>query len=62
MHKSKFDHTECKLNMADHSVGAQDESNESEASQAFMFCFENAFCFVVDLIPLFRSQYTFLCS
>ena len=41
--------------MADRSVGAQDELNESEASQAFMFCFDNAFpeksCFVVDLVP-----------
>ena len=38
--------------MADHSVGARDESNESEASEALMFCFHNAFpgmsCFVVD--------------
>ena len=30
-------------NMADHSVGARDESNESEASEALMFCFDNAF-------------------
>ena len=30
-------------NMADHSVGAGDKSNESEASQALMFCFDNAF-------------------
>ena len=29
--------------MADHSVGARDESNESEASEALMFCFDNAF-------------------
>ena len=40
-------------NMADHSVGARDESNGSEASEALMFCFENASpgnsCFVVDL-------------
>ena len=39
--------------MADQSVGAQDESNGSEASEALMFCFENASpensCFVVDL-------------
>ena len=39
-------------NMADHSVGARDESNESEASEALMFCFDNAFpgksCFVVE--------------
>ena len=38
--------------MADHSVGARDKSNESEASEALMFCFHNAFpgmsCFVVD--------------
>ena len=26
-------------NMADHSVGARDESHESEVSQALMFCF-----------------------
>ena len=54
------------VNMADHSVGARDESNESEASQALMFCFDNAFpeksCFVVDLVPLFRPPYAFLCS
>ena len=31
-------------NMADHSVGARDEWNESEATQALMFvCFDNAF-------------------
>ena len=53
-------------NMADHSVGARDESHESEVSQALMFCFDNAFpeksCFVVDLVPLFRPLYPFLCS
>ena len=40
-------------NMADHSVGARDESNGSEASEDLMFFFENPspenFCFVVDL-------------
>ena len=44
--------------MADRSVGARDESSESEASQALMICFDNAFpeksCFVVDLVPLCR--------
>ena len=39
--------------MADHSVGARDETNGNEASEALMFCFENASpensCFVVDL-------------
>ena len=53
-------------NMADHSVGARDESNESEASEALMFCFHNAFPgksrFVVDLVPFFRPPYAFLCS
>ena len=29
--------------MADHSVGARDESHESEVSQALMFCFDIAF-------------------
>ena len=29
-------------NMADHSVGAQDELHESEASEASVFCFGNA--------------------
>ena len=52
--------------MADHSVGARDESNGSEASEALMFCFDNALpekpCFVVDLVPLFRPPYAFLCS
>ena len=51
--------------MADHSVGARDESNGSEASEA-LFCFDNALpekpCFVVDLVPLFRPPYAFLCS
>ena len=28
--------------MADHSVGARDEFHESEASKAWMFCFDNA--------------------
>ena len=40
-------------NMADHSVGARDESHEIEARQASMFCFDNAStekpCFAVDL-------------
>ena len=39
--------------MADHSVGARDESNGSEASEALMLCFDNALpekpCFFVDL-------------
>ena len=41
-------------NMADHSVGARDESHESEASWALMFCFDNVSpekaCFVVNLV------------
>ena len=41
--------------MADHSGGARDESNVSEASQALMLCFGNASpeksCFVVDFGP-----------
>ena len=49
--------------MADHSVGARDESNESEASEALMFCFDNACpgksCFVVELVPFFRPPYAF---
>ena len=40
--------------MADRSVGARDESNESEVSQSSMFCFDIASpeksCFVVDLV------------
>ena len=52
-------------NMADHSVGARDESHGSEVSQAVVFCFDNAFpeksCFVVDLAFLFRPLYSFLC-
>ena len=40
-------------NMVDHSVGTRDESHEIEATQALMFCFDNAFlekpCFAVDL-------------
>ena len=41
-------------NITDHSVGTRDESHKSEASQALMFCFDNASsektCFVVDLV------------
>ena len=52
--------------MADHLVGARDESNGSEASEALMFCFDNAFpeksYFVVDLVLLFCPSYAFLCS
>ena len=40
--------------MADHSVGARDESHESEASEASKFCFDNdslaRSCVVVDLV------------
>ena len=40
--------------MADHSVGAQDESLENKASQAMMVCFDNVSpeksYFVVDLV------------
>ena len=40
--------------MADHSVGARDESHESETSWALMFCFDNVSpekaCFFVDLV------------
>ena len=51
--------------MADHSVGAWDQLHESEASQASVFCFDNAFpgksCFVVDLVCFFRCAYELLC-
>ena len=40
--------------MADHSVGARDESHESETGWALMFCFDivspEKACFVVDLV------------
>ena len=40
--------------MADHSVDAWNEVHESEASQASVFCFDNAFlqksCLFVDLV------------
>ena len=43
--------------MADHSVGAWNELHESEASQASVFCFDNAFlqksCLFVDLVCFF---------
>ena len=43
-------------NMADHSVGARDELHESEASEASVFCFDNASpeksCFVDCLVCL----------
>ena len=41
-------------NMADHSVGAREELHESEASEASVFCFDNASleksCFVDGLV------------
>ena len=41
-------------NMADHSVDARDEFHESEASEASVFCFDNASpeksCFVDGLV------------
>ena len=40
--------------MADHSVGARDELHEGEASEASLFCLDNAspekFCFVDGLV------------
>ena len=40
--------------MADHSVGIRDELHESEASEALVFCFDNASaeksCFVDSLV------------
>ena len=48
-------------NVADHSVGARDESNGGEASEALMLCCDNVFpeksCFVVDLVLLFLPHY-----
>ena len=44
-------------NMADHLVGAWNEVHESKASQASVFCFDNAFlqksCLFVDLVCFF---------
>ena len=41
-------------NMADHSVVAQDELNESEVSESLIFCFDNGSpensCFIVNLV------------
>ena len=54
-------------NMADHLVGAWDELHESEASEALVFCFDNAStensCFVdglVCFISLFLLVFVFL--
>ena len=44
--------------MADHSVSAQNELHESEASQSLMFCFDN----VSPEKGLFRCAYELLCS
>ena len=53
-------------NMADHSVIAREELHESEASEASVFCFDNASpeksCFVDSLVSFFRYAYQFLCS
>ena len=53
--------------MADHSVIARDELHESEASEASVFCFDNAshekFCFVdglVGFISLCLQVFVFL--
>ena len=47
--------------MADHSVGAWDELHESEASQASVFCVDNAFlqkfCLFVDLLCFFSLPF-----
>ena len=51
-------------NMADRSVGAWDESNEIEASQALMFCFDNAFaektCFLGPYVSPSLRVFVFL--
>ena len=51
--------------MADHSVGTRDKSHESEASQALMFCFDNAspgkFCLVVNLVVFYLVVATSCC-
>ena len=51
--KKKYNYTP-NANMADHSVGARDELHESEASEASVFCFDNASpeksCFVDGLV------------
>lgn len=49
-------------NMVDHSVDARDESHEGKASQASMFCFDNAYhvgmsCF--DLVRIISSTLAF---
>ena len=43
------DHHTPNANMADHSVGARDESNGSEASEALKNASPENSCFVVDL-------------
>ena len=52
--------------MADHSVGARDELHESEASEASVFCFDNASpensCFVDGLVCLISLCLEFLSS
>ncbi len=49
--------------MADHLVGAWDELHESEASQASLFCFDNAFlpksCLFLDLVCFFSLRLRF---
>ena len=49
-----FNQNTPNANMADHSVGAREESHESEASWALLFCFDNVSpekaCFVVNLV------------
>ena len=49
-----FTYYTLNANMADHSVGARDKLHESEASEASVFCFDNASpkksCFVDGLV------------
>ena len=52
-------------NLADHLVGTWDELHESEASQALMFCFDNASpeksCVVIDLVCFYFALPTSCC-
>ena len=49
--------------MADHSIGARDELHESEASEASVFCFDNASpeksCFADSLVFYFAMPTSF---
>ena len=63
MNEKKAQAYTLNANMTGHSVGARDELQESEASEALVFCFDNASpeksCFVDGLVCFFAMPTSF---